>query len=312
MIIYKKPKNVTVFPPAKLRPGREAKAETTVETAMVFTKRGRNGNGLGVVTDARGLDAKKMQKIAKELGFSETSFVFPADTPGSDYAVRFFTPKKEIPFAGHPSIGTLFVLLEKRLLRKKEGYVQQIGGRKVPLRLMADGRISMDQGRPVFGEKIKRAVLARLLRLDESVVAGDGMVVSTGLPHILAPLSSKNALRNARLSTSIYEKVRKAFKADCVMPFFAEGGAVFCRNFVPAFGMAEDPATGSGCGPLACYIVRNGKSAAKKDGIFELEVSQGVGTVSQLFAWVRAKGGGISGVEVGGYCAMGKKRVVLS
>jgi trans-2,3-dihydro-3-hydroxyanthranilate isomerase len=292
MIIYKKP------------------IKTTVETARVFTKLGRNGNGLGVVTDARGLDAVKMQKIARILGFSETSFVFGAGRSKADYVVRFFTPKKEIPFAGHPSIGTLFILLKKGLLSPKKNYVQQIGARKVPLSLADDGRIYMDQGRPVFGREIPAGLSAKLLSLPEADVAGAGMAVSTGLPHLIIPLASKKALRKARIASSAYDKVRKEFGADCVMPFFAEGGAVFCRNFIPALGVAEDPATGSGCGPLACYIVRHGNMFKKGDGVVEVEVSQGIGRVSQLMARVRLKGRKIIGVDVGGHSSLGKRRLV--
>ncbi len=293
MIIYKKPK------------------PTAVETAKVFTKMGRNGNRLGVVTDARGMDAETMQKIAKTLGFSETSFVFPPDGPGADYLVRFFTPKKEIPFAGrHPSVGTLFVLLEKGLLQKRSDYVQKIAGGNIPLRVTVDGRIFMGQPKPVFGGKVRRETLVELLSLDKRDVPGDGRVVSTGLPHILVQLSSKGALRRAAISPSVYERARRRFKSDCVMPFFVEGKYVFCRNFIPALGVAEDPATGSGCGALACHVVNTGKIPMKRGDVVEMELFQGVGKVSQLFARVGVKGKRISGVEVGGFCSMGKKRFI--
>lgn len=292
MIIYKKPK------------------PTAVETAKVFTKLGRNGNRLGVVTDARGMDAATMQKIAKTLGFSETSFVFPPDGPGADYLVRFFTPKREIPFAGHPSVGTLFVLLEKGLLPKKSNYVQKITGGNIPLRVTGDGRIFMGQPKPVFGGKVGRKTLVELLSLDKRDVLGEGRVVSTGLPHILVQLSSKGALRRAAISPPVYERVRRRFKADCVMPFFLEGQSVFCRNFIPALGVAEDPATGSGGGALACLVVKNGKIPTKKGDAVEMELFQGLGKVSQLFARVGVKREGISGVEVGGFCSMGKKRFI--
>ena len=168
---------------------------TAVETAKVFTRLGRNGNGLGVVTDARGLDGAAMQKIAKILGFSETSFVLPSDGHGADYLVMYFTPKKEIPFAGHPSVGTLFVRLEKGLLPVKRTYIQKIDGRKIPPRQTGDGRIFMEQGMPVFGKKVDGETLVKLLSLGEGDVVGDGLVASAGLPHILAPFASKGAMR---------------------------------------------------------------------------------------------------------------------
>ncbi len=292
MIIYKKPQ------------------PTAIETTKVFTKLGRNGYRLGVVTDARGMDAETMQKIAKTLGFSETSFVFPPNGPGADYLVRFFTPKREFPFAGHPSVGTLFVLLENGLLQKKSSYAQKIAGGNILLRVIGDGRIFMGQRKPVFGGKIRRETLVELLSLDKRDVLGEGRVVSTGLPHILVQLSSKVALRRAAISPPVYERVRRRFKADCVMPFFVKGTYVFCRNFIPALGVAEDPATGSEGGALACLVVKNGKIPTKRGDVVEMELFQGVGKVSKLFARVRVKGEEMSGVEVGGFCSMGKKRFI--
>lgn len=277
-----------------------------VETARVFTKNGRHGNQLGVVTDAAGLSDAQMQKIAKKLGFSETSFVFPPGIAKADYIVRFFTPAQEIPFAGHPTLGTLFVLEKSGLVAKKGAYVQQIGKRKIPLKKLADGRITMAQGAPSFGKKIGRETSAKLLSLRESDVAGDGEVVSTGLPHLIIPLSSKTALKKARISAKIHDQVRKTHHMDAVMPFFADDATVLCRNFCPALGVVEDPATGSGCGPLACLINRRWP-LSDTDGTMELEILQGSEELSQLFTWVSTKGGEIANVDVGGYCSPGKQ-----
>ena len=136
------------------------------EVVRVFTNNGKNGNGLAVFLKGHGLNKKTMQAIAKKLGFSETSFVFEPTNKSADYRVRFFTPETELPFAGHPSLGTLFVLRRLRLLGKKDEYCQQIGRRLVKMSALSDGRIRMDQGKPKFGKTLSQKICASLLRID--------------------------------------------------------------------------------------------------------------------------------------------------
>ncbi len=290
--------------------GAKTAGVISCETARVFTTLGKNGNGLGVVTAARGLSAATMQQVARTLGFSETSFVLPATGKGADYRVRFFTPEKEIPFAGHPSLGTLFVLQKRGLVPHEKSYVQQVGKRKIALCLMPDGRITMAQGKPRFLKPISRALAAQVLGLDESAIAGEPMAVSTGLAHIIIPLASMAHLKLARIRQTAYEKARKICGADCVMPFFLENGSARCRMFAPALGITEDPATGSGCGPLAAYAVKAGLIAVPPGGCAQLRVTQGIKKVSTLFASVRTRGNAIVSVDVGGYCALSAKRKV--
>jgi PhzF family phenazine biosynthesis protein len=280
------------------------------QTARVFTTKGKNGNGLGVVTDARGLSREAMRETARALGFSETSFVFPPTVKGADYRVRFFTPEKEIPFAGHPALGTLFVLRKLGLVPRKGKYVQQISRRKIGLTAMPDGRIIMDQGRPRFGKPLRPALAAKMLGLDETAIAGMPVAVSTGLPHIIVPLASLAHLKNCRIERAAYERARRESGADCVMPFYAGKGSVVCRMFAPAFGITEDPATGSGCGPLACQMVKTGLTAAAKSGVVEMRITQGIEEPSTLFARVHVKNNAITKVEVGGYCALSLPRKV--
>lgn len=276
--------------------------------ARVFTNGGKNGNPLGVVCDASALSAAQMQTIAKELGYSETSFVF-FDVRKGDYRVRFFTPEREIPFAGHPALGTLFVLRALGMVKKKAAYVQVIGARKVPLSVLADGRIRMEQGKPRFAPGIARALAAALVGVDEANVTGEPLVVSTGLPHLIIPLKGAKPLRGARISNAVYQRALTNTGASCVMPFTIDKGKIRCRMFAPAFGIAEDPATGSGCGPLAAYIVREKLMPAPEDAV-TLEIRQGGAQQSLLTAWVRRARGKVAGVAVGGLCAMDTPRAV--
>lgn len=276
--------------------------------ARVFTKGGKNGNLLGVVTDAARLTAAQMQTIAHTLGYSETSFVF-FDANGGDYRVRFFTPDKEIPFAGHPTLGTLFALRSLHLVSEKTGYVQAIGTRKIPLEIMPDGLIRMEQGKPSFAPGTTRALAAMMVGVKEDDVVGDPLVVSTGLPHLIIPLKGTAQIHGARILNAVYQRVLKNTGAACVMPFTINNGKIHCRMFAPALGIAEDPATGSGCGPLAAYIVRQ-KLVTASGKCVTLEILQGGGKKSLLMAWVRSARSGIASVAVGGFCVMGAPRVV--
>jgi len=247
------------------------------EVVNVFTNPARRrGNALAVFCDARGLKKNVMQAIAKKLGFSETSFVFAPTKKPADYRVRFFTPEVELPFAGHPSLGTLFVLRRLRLTEKKNRYVQQIGGRLLELSVLKDGRIVMDQGKPTFGKTLSPKICASLLGVGADKLAGPPMAVSTGNRHLLVPLRDINSLESASINIRVYRKAAADSLAYCIMPFTIRGGNVTCRMFAPGLGVPEDPATGSGCGPLAAYLAREGfVSFPNGKNRLEVEVRQG-------------------------------------
>jgi trans-2,3-dihydro-3-hydroxyanthranilate isomerase len=287
------------------------------EVVRVFTNRaGRRGNGLAVFTDARGLKKNVMQAVAKKLGFSETSFVFPPSVKKADYRVRFFTPGTEIPFAGHPSLGTLFILRRLGLLKKKSRYGQQTSRRLIEMSLLEDGRIRMDQGKPLFGKELPRSLCASLLGIGRENIGGAGAVVSTGNPHLIVPLRDMKTLKAASVNMRVYRKTAAAYGAACVMPFTIRGGSITCRMFAPGLGVPEDPATGSGCGPLAAYLVREKLvSSTEEKNIREIEIKQGAqsGGRSLLYAWVEKAGGRINRVWVGGHCvAAARRRIDLS
>jgi len=267
------------------------------EVVNVFTRNGKNGNGLAVVSEPLGLSTEQMQSIAKRLGYSETTFVLPTLQPKvADYRIRIFTPEKELPFAGHPSIGTLFTLIRCGILKKKKNYIQQVGKRFIPMRFASDGSIFMDQGRPKFGARLPTKSAASMLGLKEDSVIGLPTVVSTGFPLMIVQLATYDSLKKAKLRKSLYEEVAETH-TPAIMPFTIYRGDVRCRMFAPLVGVPEDPATGSGAGPLASYILREGILATSK-----IDILQGVkpGGASLLRSKVHRTGKEIESVEVGG------------
>ncbi len=275
------------------------------EVVRVFTRNGKNGNGLAVFPDGAGLSPDTMLKIAARLGFSETSFVLESAGNG-DYRVRFFTPEKELPFAGHPSIGSLFALSRIGKVKRKRNFTQEIGQRLVRLRLEKDGAIFMKQGTPEFGRKVLPETAAEILGLRMKDIGGEPAVVSTGLPHIIIPLTSYSALKRAKITAPVYMEAIEFAKAEAVLPYAVFRGRVRCRMFAPALGITEDPATGSGAGPLAAYIARG-----RGDG-GEIDIYQGTAPngTSLLKTKVSMRGRKISGVEVGGYCVSLESRKI--
>ncbi len=276
--------------------------------ARVFTRNGKSGNKLGVVTETAGLAAADMQAIAARLGFSETSFVF-FDTKKGDYRVRFFTPEKEIPFAGHPTIGTLFVLRALGLVKKGKAFVQVIGPRRVPLEVAADGVIWMEQGKPSFASGCARGIAASLLGAHEGEVANEPMAVSTGLPIMLIHLQNRRALTRARILNAVYQSVFKKHGTACIMPFAIDKGQVYSRMFAPNLGIAEDPATGSAAGPLAAYLTHMARVAPNEKEL-RLDILQRGGAKSLLYARVALRRGEPAAVSVGGRCVMAGPRTV--
>lgn len=239
--------------------------------ADVFTDRPFGGNPVAVLPDARGLDEATMQKIAREMNLSETAFVFPPTRPEADVMVRFFTPEKEIPFAGHPTLGTHYLLALEGRYELQEPLTrinQEIGVGVLPVELHVSGgvvtHVVMTQGLPTFGDEAKdRKLVARCLSISPDALAPaiPIQVVSTGLPHLIIPVARLKDMEAARPDRSAMDDLSEAFGVDCFMPFCLETvdpkRSVHVRMFAPRLGVAEDPATGSGSGALGSYLVRN-------------------------------------------------------
>jgi trans-2,3-dihydro-3-hydroxyanthranilate isomerase len=282
----------------------------------VFTDRAFGGNPLAVCTNGRGLTTETMQAIAKEFNLSETTFVLPPDDPKHDWRVRIFTPGSELPMAGHPTVGTSFVLAREHLIRRDEretNIVLEEGVGPVPVRIeFEDGEPSfaeMTQPLPKFGPRVNDIeAVAGMLSLDAGDVDAElpVEVVSCGVPFLYVPLRSLDAARRARPRADLMERVAR----DGVPPqafVFArevehEGSTVHSRMFVPNFGITEDPATGGASGPLGCYLVRYG--IVSGDASAEIVSEQGIeiGRPSFIRIRIERSGDDFTAVRVGGQC----------
>jgi trans-2,3-dihydro-3-hydroxyanthranilate isomerase len=265
--------------------------------ADVFTDRPLEGNQLAVFTDARELDAAGMQALAREMNFSESVFVLPSEADG-DVRIRIFTPGGELPFAGHPVLGTAFVLggpLQKIELRLETG----VG--TIPVTLEREG------AKIVFGRMTQPVPTWQPFPEPDALFAALGVegselpveVYRNGPAHTFVALGGEAEVAALKPDFGALTEVSLRFDELLGVSCFAGGGTRWkTRMFGPAMGVPEDPATGSACGPLAVHVARHGRAPFGE----ELEVSQGaeIGRPSKLYARVDGSGDRIERVEVGG------------
>lgn len=244
---------------------------TSFIIADVFTEKQFGGNQLAVFPDASGLDAVTMQEIAREMHFSETTFLFPPES-GGDYRVRIFTPEQELPFAGHPLVGTGYVVVAERLKdwsAPKTTVTLEAGigpiTVEVDTQTESAGHTVMTQPVPtVTGTIPDVSALAKALSLDQSEIAATGLPVEAiynGITVIIVPLVSLAAVKRIKADAGALERISKEMGAQTMLTFTREhetaSGTVHCRVFAPAAGVLEDAATGSANGPLGFYLVRH-------------------------------------------------------
>ena len=238
----------------------------------VFTDTAFEGNQLAVFPEPAGLSTGQMQTIAREMNFSECTFVFPAEAAGTDVRMRIFTPGEELPMAGHPVIGSTFALVEEGVIAAgREAFVFGLGVGPTPVSLAwKDAALDfawMTQKTPAFGGRVAdRAAFAAAL----GVTAGDladapPQVISCGVPFLIAALSTRRAVDAVTLDIRSYRAVCAGAGIDDLPLFLfttdrtgaagpADDEAAYSRMLAPGFGIAEDPATGSASGPLGCYL----------------------------------------------------------
>ncbi|QMU30973.1 PhzF family phenazine biosynthesis protein [Adhaeribacter radiodurans] len=284
--------------------------------ADVFTDEVFGGNQLAVFPDGQEVPEHLMQRIAKELNLSETTFVLPPENPQNDIKLRIFTPGKELPMAGHPTIGTAYVLLQQKLLSAegRNRLIFEEGVGDIPIVFEQNGQdlglITMSQPLPEFGQTVTNAqVLADLLSVDvaDIVTEQPAQVVSCGVPYLYVPLKSMAAVKKARLRTEVLENQLRYINTDSIFLFSLEteqaAHTVHGRMFAPAFGIPEDPATGSACGPLGCYLVHHGLVPTETDTTeVKIICEQGfeMGRPSLLYITIGHENDTITGVKVGG------------
>lgn len=257
----------------------------------VFTDRKFGGNQLAVFRDGNGVRDDSMQAAAKELNLPETTFVVGAEQ-GGDHKLRIFTPARELPFAGHPTVGTAFVLSDSRdaTLRLEE----QVGTLQVTVR---DGFTEMEQPLPSFEPVSDRDAVAASISLDAADLepALPIEIGSSGNRFMFVAVKSLDAVKRA--SPRGLAEAAYIFTTQTVEP----GSTVHGRMYAPWQGIAEDPATGSANGPLGAYLVRHGVS----DGT-RIVSEQGYEMGRPSLLYVRVGGGRdrITSVHVGGRCAI--------
>jgi trans-2,3-dihydro-3-hydroxyanthranilate isomerase len=239
--------------------------------ADVFTEKQFGGNQLAVFTDAAGLDSETMQEIAREMHFSETTFLFPPES-GGDYRIRIYTPETELPFAGHPLVGTGYVVAAERMKSWAEPTTTitlEAGVGPITVEVNTQngraGHTVMTQPLPVVkGALADVTGLAKALSLDAAEIESTGLPVEAiynGIAVIIVPLASLAAVKRIKADAGALERISNDMGAQTVLMFAREtemaSSTVHCRVFAPAAGVMEDAATGSANGPLGFYLVRH-------------------------------------------------------
>jgi trans-2,3-dihydro-3-hydroxyanthranilate isomerase len=253
----------------------------------VFAERPLAGNQLCVVLGAAGLDPDLMQSLAREIGFSETTFVTEAG--GDRYAMRIFTPGMEMPFAGHPTLGTAFVLVSEGLISSPAAQVVAAGEFRVEVD-QAARRAAVRQHSAVFGVTVEppdRVAAAFALRGEDLHPAWEPRVVSTGLPQLMVPAAGSKAVVAARPDPAAVQDLLDEAGADSLYLFAETGpGTAKARMFANDLGVTEDPATGSAAGPCGAYLAEHG--GAGLPGIGRLAIRQGeeIGRPSEMLVSV--------------------------
>jgi trans-2,3-dihydro-3-hydroxyanthranilate isomerase len=261
--------------------------------ADVFTDTPLAGNPVAVFTDGRELDADEMQRLARELNLSETVFVLPREGDGHA-RIRIFTPSAELPFAGHPTLGTAFVLAQPMQLDEIR---LETGMGVVPIALEREG------DRIVFGRMLQPIPTWEPLSEQQALLAALGVehselpveVYDNGVRHVYVALESEAAVAALRPDFGALSDLPAVLGTNC---FAGSGSHWKTRMFAPGGGVAEDPATGSAAGPLAVHLARHGRIGFGD----EIEISQGaeIGRPSTLYARAEGTADQIDRVEVGG------------
>lgn len=278
----------------------------------VFAETKYAGNQLGVFRNAGGLTDDQMQKFAKEMNYSETTFVLSEEERNGGYDVRIFTPEYELPFAGHPTLGTAFAIQQEIIKKPVDRVVLNLKVGQIPVDFKYKGAevdiMWMKQIAPTFGQTFDAQTISQVLSLDENDVDGRFPIqeVSTGTPFIMTPLKTLDAVKRARIHKDNYFDLIKDTQAKAILVFcpetYGQDNDLNVRVFADYYGVVEDPATGSANGCLAGYLIKNRYFG--KDRI-DLRVEQGyeIGRPSLLFLKAQDKVGQID-VFVGGRVQM--------
>lgn len=271
----------------------------------VFTTQALEGNALAVFPDSAGIDDVTMQRIARELNLSETTFVAPATRPDCAAQVRIFTPAREIVFAGHPTVGTAFILLDEGGVPKNtERFAldEKIGA--VPVRVeKAEPPLIWLTTPPIrYGKTYERALCARVLGLElKDLLEVPPQHVSAGNPTIFVALRDQAAVDRAWLDLGSLALLKGGDPDPvCTFVFSPTPQGAYSRMFAPEYGIAEDPATGSSTGPLASYMMKHKLISGTAGTRWVSEQGTKMGRRSLLHVQINGEQGA-QGLEVGGH-----------
>lgn len=292
-------------------------------TADVFTDKMFGGNPLAVMLDAEGLSTAQMQAIALEFNYSETTFVLPPDDPAHTAKVRIFTPRTEVPFAGHPNVGTAFVLARENEFAAAAAasaagaFVFEETAGLVPVRLLREHGVTVGaelRAPEALSQRtvVSREIAAACLSLDPrdvSMRVHAPQVVSVGLPFLAVELGSRDALRRAKPNTAAHAELLPLDGADAIFAYWrapdeahvSDEAVLHARTFSPLDGIVEDPATGSACAATISLL-----AALAPGGHAERawRIHQGVdlGRPSLLLGRTTARDGTVIETHIGGRC----------
>ncbi|MDP2373459.1 PhzF family phenazine biosynthesis protein [Reyranella sp.] len=277
-------------------------------TVDVFTDRQFGGNPLAVVLDAQGLSTERMQAIAAEFNLAETTFVLPPQDPAHTARVRIFTPKAEMPFAGHPNVGTAFVLArmgkvtgDRLVFEENAGLVpmdiQRENGVVVATRLAAPQQLSL-------GETIASEIVAAAVGLKPADIVGQPIIASTGNNFLFAEVRSRDVLKAALCNNDAFTRhlpMTRTVGIHLYVHAKEHGVEIQSRMFAPLYGVPEDPATGSANITLIGLLAHN---AREKDLVLSKTIGQGfdMGRPSILQASAEKKAGKVVATYIGGRC----------
>jgi trans-2,3-dihydro-3-hydroxyanthranilate isomerase len=283
----------------------------------VFTGEPFLGNQLAVFTSAEGLDTPTMQRMAREMNFSESTFLLPSEQAGTDVRMRIFTPLQEMPMAGHPTIGSTFALAHTGFL--KPGQPRVVFGLNVgptPVDLDWDGErlrfAWMTQGRPQFGGPVDgRSLVAATLGLSLADLVAElpVQVVSCGVPFLVVPLRDRDTVDRAVSDAAAFRRLAANLGQELAIFLFAmlppgSDATVYSRMFAPDLGIIEDPATGAATGPLGCYLVEHGLVGGASQASMSSLQGVAMGRRSQLHIAIEGAPGAIAAVRVGGQAVL--------
>jgi trans-2,3-dihydro-3-hydroxyanthranilate isomerase len=274
----------------------------------VFTDKKYAGNQLAVFKNAGGLSSEEMQYIAREINFSETTFILSGDKNNGGYDVRIFTPKEEVPFAGHPTLGTAYIIRNEIDADKPDQVRLNLRVGQIPVDFKQDSTGWMKQMQPLFGEKHPADSLANVLGLNIADMDSRFPIqeVSTGLPFYIVPLKSITALKSAKINKEKYFNLIENTESKGILIFCPEThdphNNISVRVFVDYYGVPEDPATGSGNGCLAGYLANYRYFG---DDSINIRSEQGyeIGRPSLLLLKAEKRGENIK-ISVGGKCVI--------